>query len=117
MIFTSRAIDSGVSLGKPRMYPEITVMPACFHRLAVPEASPGAPEHAGYLDPKRSARPRHHRRAAGLRAAAVRGGGAYDGAHTATRRPVGDPRSGFEAQARPDGPRSEEHTSELQSPC
>jgi transposase len=71
--------------------------------LAVAEAGPGAAEHTGYLDAERPARPRHHRGAPRLRTAPVRSGGAHDGARAATRRAVGDPGFGLEAQTRPDG--------------
>jgi site-specific recombinase XerC len=38
---------------------------------SLPEAGSSTVEHAGYLDPERPPRPRHHRGAAGLRAAQV----------------------------------------------
>jgi len=56
--------------------------------LAVAQAGPGAPERAGYHNAEGAARPRHHCRAPGLRPVQVVGGGAYDGAHTTTRRPL-----------------------------
>jgi len=70
-------------------------------QLAVPEASPSHAEHAGHFDAEGAARPRYHRRAAGLRAASVGSGGTYDGARAAARRPVGNFGFGLEAQARP----------------
>ena len=71
--------------------------------LAVAEAGPGAPERAGHHDDEGAARPRHHRRAPGLRAAPVRSGGAYDGAHPAARWPLVHRGPLREARARADG--------------
>jgi hypothetical protein len=56
--------------------------------LAVAETGAGAPERAGHHDNEGPARPRHHRRPSRLRPAPVRGGGSYDGAHTAARWPL-----------------------------
>ena len=68
------------------------------------ETGPSAAEHAGHHDAERPARPRHPRRAPGLRIAPVRGGCAYDGAHTAAGWPVVHRGSVWEARARSDHP-------------
>ena len=50
---------------------------ALVRQLAHPPAGPGAPERAGHSDDQGLARPRHHRRAARLCSAPVRGGRAH----------------------------------------
>src|ERR1035438_9175559 len=68
-------------------------------QLAVAETGAGASQRAGYHDDQGAARPRHNRRAAWLRLAAVGGGGAYDGPHTAARWPLVHRRPLREARA------------------
>src|ERR1017187_4234672 len=75
---------------------------SAYGELAVAEAGAGAPERAGYYDYEGPARPRHHRRAPGLRPAAVRGGRADDGTHTAARWPLVHNRPPWQARARAD---------------
>src|ERR1039457_4021960 len=72
--------------------------------LAFPQASPGAAERARYNDDEGTAGPGHHRRAPGMRPAAVRGGGAHHGARAAARWPVVHRRSVRQAQPRSDHP-------------
>lgn len=67
------------------------------------EAGPGTPERPGHLDDEGVARSRHNRRAARLRASAVRSGGAYVQAHSATRWTLAHRGSRWQARARAHG--------------
>ena len=62
------------------------------------EAGASASQRSGYHDDQGPTRPCHHRRAARLRAAPVRGGGAHDGPHPAARRAVVHSRPRGQAQ-------------------
>ena len=62
------------------------------------EAGASASQRSRYHDDQGPTRPCHHRRAARLRAAPVRGGGAHDGPHPAARRAVVHSRPRGQAQ-------------------
>ena len=66
-------------------------------------ASSDAAEHAGCDDEEGPARPRHPRRPAGLRPAAVRSGGAHVQSHSAARWPVVHRGPGRQTRPRPHG--------------
>jgi len=75
-----------------------------FGELALGQASAGAAERAGYRHHQGPSGSRNPGRALGLRTAAVRGGGADDGAHTAAGWPLVHRGSPREARPRPHDP-------------